>query len=420
MVNIYKGNIIFTPTKDSFEIIENGYICVENGLVLEICAEMPKIYNDYTFTDFENKLIVPGFTDLHVHAPQFPNRGLGLDEQLLLWLDKYTFPEEAKYENLYYAEKVYTKVAQLFLRYGTTRTVVFGTIHNESTMLLMDTLNTFKIPSFVGKVNMDRNSPDFLQETTEESLQKTIEWIEKTEAKYDFVKPIITPRFSPTCTKELMSKLGEIANKHKLAIQTHISENQDEVMLVKELHPENKNYAQVYDECNLLSEKTILAHCVYNTDEELAMMKEKNVYVAHCPNANYNLASGIMPLRKFLDMNINVGLGTDIGAGHEISIPQVMRSVIQSSKIAWLNSNKTLSPISISEAFYLGTKSGGSFFGKVGSFEKGYEFDALIIDDTELDIGFEKTLQERIERFIYTGDDRHIVKRFIKGNEIAV
>lgn len=420
MVNIYKGNIIFTPTKDSFEIIENGYICVENGLILEICTEMPKIYTDYTFTDFENKLIIPGFTDLHVHAPQFPNRGLGLDEQLLLWLDKYTFPEEAKYANLDYAEKVYTKVAQLFLRYGTTRAVVFGTIHNESTMLLMDIFNKFKIPAFVGKVNMDRNSPYFLQETTEESLQKTIEWIEKTEAKYDFVKPIITPRFSPTCTKELMSKLGEIANKHKLAIQTHISENQDEVMLVKELHPENKNYAQVYDECNLLNEKTILAHCVYNTDEELAIMKEKNVYVAHCPNANYNLASGIMPLRKFLNLQINVGLGTDIGAGHEISIPQVMRSVIQSSKIAWLNSNKALSPISLSEAFYLGTKSGGSFFGKVGSFEKGYEFDALIIDDTELDIGFEKTLQERIERFIYTGDDRHIVKRFIKGKEIAV
>lgn len=420
MVNIYKGNIIFTPEKDSFEIIENGYICVENGLILEICTEMPKIYTDYTFTDFENKLIIPGFTDLHVHAPQFPNRGLGLDEQLLLWLDKYTFPEEAKYANLDYAEKVYTKVAQLFLRYGTTRAVVFGTIHNESTMLLMDIFNKFKIPAFVGKVNMDRNSPDFLQETTEESLQKTIEWIEKTEAKYDFVKPIITPRFSPTCTKELMSKLGEMANKHKLAIQTHISENQDEVMLVKELHPENKNYAQVYDECNLLNEKTILAHCVYNTDEELAIMKEKNVYVAHCPNANYNLASGIMPLRKFLNLQINVGLGTDIGAGHEISIPQVMRSVIQSSKIAWLNSNKALSPISLSEAFYLGTKSGGSFFGKVGSFEKGYEFDALIIDDTELDIGFEKTLQERIERFIYTGDDRHIVKRFIKGKEIAV
>ncbi len=420
MVNIYKGNIIFTPEKDSFEIIENGYICVENGLILEICNEMPKIYKDYTFTDFENKLIIPGFTDLHVHAPQFPNRGLGLDEQLLLWLDKYTFPEEAKYANLDYAEKVYTKVAQLFLRYGTTRAVVFGTIHNESTMLLMDIFNKFKIPAFVGKVNMDRNSPDFLQETTEESLQKTIEWIEKTEAKYDFVKPIITPRFSPTCTKELMSKLGEMANKHKLAIQTHISENQDEVMLVKELHPENKNYAQVYDECNLLNEKTILAHCVYNTDEELAIMKEKNVYVAHCPNANYNLASGIMPLRKFLNLQINVGLGTDIGAGHEISIPQVMRSVIQSSKIAWLNSNKALSPISLSEAFYLGTKSGGSFFGKVGSFEKGYEFDALIIDDTELDIGFEKTLQERIERFIYTGDDRHIVKRFIKGKEIAV
>lgn len=420
MVNIYKGNIIFTPTKNAFEIIENGYICVKDGLVLEICNEMPKNYTNFKLTDFKNQLIIPGFTDLHVHAPQFPNRGLGLDEQLLIWLEKYTFPEESKYTDLEYAKKVYTKVAQLFLRYGTTRAVVFGTIHNESTMLLMDIFNTFNIPSYIGKVNMDRNSPDFLQETTEESLNKTIAWINKTANQYEFVKPIITPRFSPTCTKELMYELAKIADLNNLAIQTHISENQDEVLLVKQLHPENKNYIDVYNDCNLLGNKTILAHCVYNTNEELAIMSEKGVYVAHCPNANYNLASGIMPLRKFLDMNINVGLGTDIGAGHEISIPQVMRSVIQSSKIAWLDSDKKLAPVSLSEAFYLGTKSGGSFFGKVGSFENGYEFDALIIDDTDLDIGFEKTLQERIERFIYTGDDRHIIKRFIKGKEIVV
>lgn len=417
MVNIYKGNIIFTPNKDDFKIIKDGYICVENGIVLEICEEMPSNYDQYNFTDFGNKLIIPGFTDLHVHAPQFPNMGLGLDAQLLLWLEKYTFPEESKYSDLKYAEKVYTKVARLFLKHGTTRAVVFATIHTESTILLMDIMEKLKIPAYVGKVNMDRNSPDFLQEPKEESLNETINWIKKT-CDYEFAKPIITPRFSPSCTKELMTELGEISKTYSLPIQTHISENQDEISLVKKLHPENKNYADVYDSCNLLGPKTILAHCVYNTDEELALMKQKGVYAAHCPNANYNLASGIMPLRKLIDMGLKIGLGTDIGAGHDISIAKVMRSAIQASKIAWLTSNKELSPISLSEAFYLGTKSGGSFFGKVGSFENGYEFDALIIDDSSLDIGYEKTLHERIERFIYAGDDRHIIKRFIKGLEI--
>lgn len=420
MINIYKGNIVFTPSKDCFEIIENGYLCVKDGIILEVSSEIPEKFTDYTLTDFGDKLIIPGFTDLHLHAPQFPNRGLGLDEQLLVWLEKYTFPEEKKYSDLEYAEKVFTKVAELLLRFGTTRAVIFNTIHIESTDLLMSILDKFKLPSYVGKVNMDRNSPDFLQETTEKSLQDTKKWIENTISKYKYVKPIITPRFSPTCSKDLMNGLSEFAKIYKLPIQTHISENKEEVSLVKELHPENKSYADVYDSCNLLGERTILAHCVYNTDDELDLMKKRGIFAAHCPNANYNLASGIMPLRKMLDMDINIGLGSDVGAGHEISIAKVMRATIQASKIAWIESGKEFSPISLSEAFYLGTKSGGSFFGNVGSFEVGYEFDALVIDDSNLNIGYEKDLHERIERFIYIGDDRNIVKRFIKGNEIFI
>ena len=420
MINIYKGNIVFTPSKDCFEIIENGYLCVKDGIILEVSSEIPEKFTDYTLTDFGDKLIIPGFTDLHLHAPQFPNRGLGLDEQLLVWLEKYTFPEEKKYSDLEYAEKVFTKVAELLLRFGTTRAVIFNTIHIESTDLLMSILDKFKLPSYVGKVNMDRNSPDFLQETTEKSLQDTKKWIENTISKYNYVKPIITPRFSPTCSKDLMNGLSEFAKIYKLPIQTHISENKEEVSLVKELHPENKSYADVYDSCNLLGERTILAHCVYNTDDELDLMKKRGIFAAHCPNANYNLASGIMPLRKMLDMDINIGLGSDVGAGHEISIAKVMRATIQASKIAWIESGKEFSPISLSEAFYLGTKSGGSFFGNVGSFEVGYEFDALVIDDSNLNIGYEKDIHERIERFIYIGDDRNIVKRFIKGNEIFI
>lgn len=420
MINIYKGNIVFTPSKYCFEIIENGYLCVKDGIILEVSSEIPEKFTDYTLTDFGDKLIIPGFTDLHLHAPQFPNRGLGLDEQLLVWLEKYTFPEEKKYSDLEYAEKVFTKVAELLLRFGTTRAVIFNTIHIESTDLLMSILDKFKLPSYVGKVNMDRNSPDFLQEITEKSLQDTKEWIENTISKYNYVKPIITPRFSPTCSKDLMNGLSEFAKIYKLPIQTHISENKEEVSLVKELHPENKSYADVYDSCNLLGERTILAHCVYNTDDELDLMKKRGIFAAHCPNANYNLASGIMPLRKMLDMDINIGLGSDVGAGHEISIAKVMRATIQASKIAWIESGKEFSPISLSEAFYLGTKSGGSFFGNVGSFEVGYEFDALVIDDSNLNIGYEKDIHERIERFIYIGDDRNIVKRFIKGNEIFI
>jgi guanine deaminase len=143
-------------------------------------------------------------------------------------------------------------------------------------------------------------------------------------------------------------------------------------------------------------------------------MAKNNVYAVHCPHSNYNLSSGIMPVRTFLQSGVPVGLGTDVSGGHALGIPSVIVSCIQASKIKWLE-NKTLPPITTSEAFYLGTKGGGSFFGKVGSFEEGYDFDALIIDDSTLCEIHELTLEERIQKFIYIGDDRNIVRRYVQG-----
>ena len=215
-----------------------------------------------------------------------------------------------------------------------------------------------------------------------------------------------------------MRALGDLASEFDVPVQTHISENQAEVDWVKELHPERKDYAPVYEDHGLLGGKTVLAHCVHKTDEEIEKMATLGVFAAHCPNANYNLASGIMPVRKFLNAGVKVGLGTDVGAGHKVSIASVMSSAIQASKIAWLNSGRTLAPLSTAEAFYLGTKGGGAYFGKVGSFEPGYEFDALVIDDHRLGSKEGRTLEERLQRFLYIGDDRDIVARLVSGDEI--
>ncbi len=417
-IKIYKGHIIFTESPEKFDLIENGFIIVENNRVKKVVAEIPEEYKNVSVKDFGNKLIIPGFVDLHLHAPQFPNAGLGLDKELLPWLEEYTFPEEAKYKDLDYARKVYSRVVEELWKNGTTRSVIFASIHKEATGLLFDLFVEAGLGAYVGKVNMDRNCPDFIVEDSKQSANDTREYLEKHVGKSELVKPIITPRFVPTCTVELLQELGKMAKEFDVPIQSHLSENTGEIEWVKELHPEHKNYASVYDCYELFGQKpTVMAHCIYNTEEEVALMKNNEVYVAHCPHSNLNLSSGIMPVRHFLDNGVNVGLGSDISGGHKISIPNVMAVAAQVSKIKWLETNKELAPLTTSEVFYLGTKGGGKFFGKVGSFEEGYEFDALVIDDSNF-FGDDLTIEERLQRFIYLGDDRNIVERYVAGNKV--
>ncbi len=417
-IKIYKGNILYSPSPEELTTLEKGYIVVNKEQVVGTYAALPEEYQDLEVIDYGHRLILPGFVDLHFHAPQFANRGLGLDKELLPWLEDYTFPEESKFKDLSYAKEIYPQVVHSLWKNGTTRSVIFASVHKESTKLLLDLFMDSGLGAFVGKVNMDQNCPEFIVEDSDLSLAETLEIIEEYGQKSDLVKPILTPRFVPTCSVPLMEKLGAFATKHKVFIQSHISENQGEVDWVKELHPDSEDYASIYHRYGLFGHQpTIMAHCVFNTEKEIELMAKSGVYAAHCPHANYNLASGIMPVRRFLDKGVSVGLGSDVGAGHQVSIPKVMTAAVQASKIKWLESGKTLDPLKLSEVFYLGTKGGGKFFGKVGSFEKDYAFDALVIDDEELG-SLDRCLKERLERYLYIGDDRHIEKRYVAGKEV--
>jgi guanine deaminase len=255
-----------------------------------------------------------------------------MDKELIPWLNTYTFPEEAKFKNIEYAKIVYEKFISDLINKGTTSSVIYATIHKESTLLLMDLLNESKLRAYVGKVNMDRNTTEDLCEETDRSLRDTEDIILATMGKN--VKPIITPRFVPSCTPELMRGLADLANKYDIPVQSHLSENTNEVEWVKKLHPEIKNYASVYDEFGLFGQtKTIMAHCIYTTDEEIKLMSERGVFAAHCALSNYNLSSGIMPVRKYLDYGVKVGIGSDISGGNTLSIPQSIVSTIKASKI---------------------------------------------------------------------------------------
>lgn len=419
MVQIYKGNILFTKIKDKFEIIENGFIIVKNGKILNLYKNLPSEYQNFEVIDFSNNLIIPGMNDLHCHAPQFRNLGMAMDKELIPWLDNYTFPEEGKFKSIEYSDKVYKDFIKEVWRHGTTRIAVFATVHKESSIRLMDLFKQSGLGALVGKVNMNINCTDDLLEDTEKSISDTEYILENYYNADELVNPIITPRFIPSCNSELLKSLGDLAIKYNVPTQSHLSENLGEIDWVKQLQPESEFYGDAYNRFNLFGQtKTLMAHCVYSCDKELELMKKNNVFAVHCPNSNLNLGSGIMPVRKFLDNDINIALGSDISGGHDLSIFKVMVNAIQCSKLLWVNSNKQVDFLTLSEAFYMATKGGGSFFGKVGSFEKNYDFDALVLDDSNLNPE-SYSLIERLERFIYIGDDRNIIHRYVRGNEIS-
>lgn len=422
MINfVLKGDICWSEDTKRIESCKDGYLVCEGGISAGVFQSLPEKYSSYPIQDYTGKLIIPGFTDLHAHAPQYRFRALGMDLELLEWLETHTFPQEAKYANQDHARKNYARFVEEMRKGPNTRGCIFGTIHRESTEILMELLEEAGLAAMVGKVNMDRNSPDILREETEVSFTETIRWIEETQEKYPHVTPILTPRFLPSCTDALLEKLGDIQKSYGLPVQSHLSENRGEVAWVQELFPKSKNYGDAYDSFGLFGGEncpTIMAHCVLSSDEEIALMKTRGVYIAHCPESNTNLASGIAPIRRYLEENIPMGLGSDIAGGTRCSIFYAMAEAIRVSKLRWRLVDDTLSPLTIPEVFYLATKGGGSFFGKVGSFEKGYLLDAFVLDDSRYDNIGEYTIPERLERAIYLSEDSEVCHKFVEGRQL--
>ena len=345
-----------------------------------------------------------------------------MDLELLDWLNTVTFPEEARYQDPSYAKKAYSIFAEDMRKSATTRASVFGTLHRESTELLMELMEQTGLITYIGKVNMDRNSPDELREKdARTSSEDTIQWLRDIAGKYKSTKPILTPRFIPSCTDELMKLLADIQRTYRLPVQSHLSENQGEIAWVKELCPDSAFYGDAYDHFGLFGGEacpTIMAHCVYSSNEEIALLHKRGVFVAHCPQSNANLSSGIAPVRKYLDEGLHMGLGTDIAGGHSLSMLRAVADAIQVSKLCWRLVDESLKPLSLEEAFYLATMGGGAFWGKTGSFLEDYEFDAVILSDEQLPCPHSLTPLERLERLIYLGDDRCITGKYVSGNKI--
>lgn len=417
-----KGTICFSTDQSHLSLYENSYVICEKGRCAGVFPEIPERFSGIPVRDTENSLIIPGLVDLHLHAPQYAFRGMHMDLELLDWLNTVTFPEEARYQDPSYAKKAYSIFAEDMRKSATTRASVFGTLHRESTELLMELMEQTGLITYIGKVNMDRNSPDELREKdARTSSEDTIQWLRDIAGKYKNTKPILTPRFIPSCTDELMKLLADIQRTYRLPVQSHLSENQGEIAWVKELCPDSAFYGDAYDHFGLFGGEacpTIMAHCVYSSNEEIALLHQRGVFVAHCPQSNANLSSGIAPVRKYLDEGLHMGLGTDIAGGHSLSMLRAVADTIQVSKLCWRLVDESLKPLSLEEAFYLATMGGGAFWGKTGSFLEDYEFDAVILSDEQLPCPHSLTPLERLERLIYLGDDRCITGKYVSGNKI--
>ena len=417
-MQIFRANIIYTPESSRFEVIPHGYIAVSDGKVEGVYSKLPQHLSGYPVKDLGDRLLIPAMNDMHVHAPQYRNQGIAMDEELLLWLKNYTFPEELKYADTTYAERMYRHFVHDLWRHGTMRVVAFASIHLDSTRLLIRLLDKAGMSGFVGKVNMNRNCPPGLQESVDDALKACDTLVEEFNHQNCRVHPIVTPRFIPSCTPEMLQACGEMKRRYGLPVQSHLSENKSEIAWVRELEPESRHYADAYDRYGLLGQTpTMMAHCVWTDGDELEMLRQRGVMVAHCPTSNFNVASGLAPIRRFLDAGIPVGLGSDVSGGHDFSIFRMMVYAIQVSKMHYQR-DKSCKFLTLSEAFWIATKSAGRFFGKVGSFEPGYDFDALVIDDSDLVIDTGYSLLQRLERFVYIGDDRHIVARYCQGHLI--
>lgn len=419
---VLKGNIVYSKNLTELEVCENSYLVYQDGVVKGVYAELPEQYKNEEIEDYGDQLIIPGLVDLHVHAPQYAFRGLGMDMELLDWLETNTFPEEAKMQDLLYAKNAYQIFVDNLKKSATTRACIFATVHRPATNLLMSMLEASGLATMVGKVNMDRNCPDYLKEEDSEwSAWETVEWIKDIKhSKLKNTQPILTPRFIPSCTDELMEKLKMVQMRYDLPVQSHLSENPGEIEWVKELCPWSEFYGDAYDVFGLFGVdcKTVMAHCVYSSDAEIERIKENGVYIAHCPESNINLSSGIAPIRRYLEEGIHVGLGSDVAAGSTENMFTAMAYAVQASKMYWRLKDDTKKPLTAEEVFYLATKGGGEFFGKVGSFEEGYEMDAVVLDDSRLEHPQEMTVKQRLERMIYFSDDREISAKYVKGKKI--
>ena len=424
----YRGEVLHflaDPAKvaeeESYQYFEDGLLVIKDGLVEAVgnASELlATLASDVTVTQYDNGLIMPGFIDTHVHYPQAEMMA-SYGEQLLEWLENYTFPEEKQFSDIEHGKRVAEFFLTQLLDAGTTTALVFGTVHKESVEAFFTIAQQKKLRMICGKVLMNQNCPDDLQDTTESGYADSKALIEKWH-NTDRLLYAVTPRFAPTCSTEQLNKAGELLKEFPdVYMHTHLSENKDEIAWVKDLFPESDGYLDVYDKSSLLGRRSVFAHGVHLHENECQRLSETNSAIAFCPTSNLFLGSGCFNLKQAEEFDYNVGLGTDIGAGTSFSM---LTTLNEAYKTQQLRGDK-LSPF---KSFYLATLGGAvalDLEGTIGNFTKGAEADFIVLDYQatplmERRIARCTSLTEKLFALSILGDDRHVKATHIMGEKV--
>lgn len=406
--------------ENSWEYFKDGILVIEKGLI-HSCGNAKDILktlpSNIQITRHENGLITPGFVDTHIHFPQCEIIA-SYGEQLLEWLETYTFPAELQFDDPKHAKKIAKFFLDQLLSNGTTTALVFGTVHPQSVDAFFTEAQERKLRMICGKVMMDRNAPDGLLDTPESSYEESKMLIEKWHNK-DRLSYAVTPRFAPTSTDEQLAAAGRLLKEYPdVHFQTHLSENKKECDWVGELFPERKNYLDVYDHHNLLGKRSLFAHGIYLEDSEWQRLSESDSALSYCPRSNLFIGSGLFNMQKAKEFKVKIGLGTDVGGGDSFSI---LQTINEAYKVQQLQDNS----LSAFQSLYLATLGGAlalDLHKKIGNFEKGKEADFIVMDYhatslMKFKIEQCKTIEERLFSLLMLGDDRCIRETYILGKQ---
>lgn len=452
MANVRNKTILTScfhaPVLHEVERLDKALICVDGGGVIadvilpdegSYAERLAAAKADGTLVELpEGTWLLPGFVDLHIHAPQYPQLGNALDVPLEVWLQKYTFPIEARFADIAFARRAYSMLVDDLLACGTTTAVYYGTIHDEANRLLADICVAKGQRALIGKIAMDNadECPDYYRdESVADAVAGTLALIEHIRNHPDNgekrVVPVVTPRFIPSCTDDLLTELGAIAGAHDCRVQTHCSESDWEHGYVKARH--GVSDTESLDRFGLLRKGSVLGHANFISASDMEKIRLREAAVAHCPLSNAYFAGAVFPLKTALEKGVHVGLGTDISGGPAGNMLDSARSAIMASRMLETGTDPDLPAnersvhgdfrIDFRTAFHLATAGGGAALGlPVGQFAPGYHFDAVLIDP-QASLGSIRLWPELhqgdeiLQKIIYTASRPNIARVWVGGTE---
>jgi len=356
-------------------------------------------------------LLLPGFIDLHTHLPQYNARGR-CGASLLEWLDRHIYPEEIRFADASYAREVSKHFFRALAASGTTTAAVYCSAHAEAARTAFEEAERSRLRIILGRTLMDRNAPPELVETPATSLREDEELISHWHRRTERLWCAVTPRFAPSCSMELMRGAARLAERHGCYVQTHVNESPAEIARARELFPELGSYTEVYETAGLLGERTLLAHNIHATESELDLCERTACAVVHCPEANLFLGSGRFPLKKYRNRTIRYGLGSDVGAGTTLFMPQIMRSM------AWVQ-QENLHPFIPLYRATAGAAEALSLERNIGALDTGLCADMIAMRcDLETGEDAELSAEDAASAVVYRSQPSDILAVWVAGEQV--